>query len=137
VIGVRIGTRVAGRPGRVGLVLGLVLLITTHLAGAVHGSSFEGPHVDVVAATCAQHSPDDGRFAPHPGHDHEADAHIDHAADRPRTVSADDTVLEPGSDGMAPIPAIGTGGAAPRDPPTVTGSSYGRSTLVLHCVWRQ
>ncbi|WP_326718444.1 MULTISPECIES: hypothetical protein [unclassified Streptomyces] len=147
-IEVRIGTRAAGRPGCVGLVLGLVVLITVHLTSAVHGSSFEGPHVDAVTATCAQQSAgDDGRIAPPPGHDHKADGHIDHAADRPRTVSAGDTVLEPGSDGPAPISAIGTGGAAPRDPPgvttspygrsTLTTSPYGRSTLALHCVWRQ
>lgn len=139
----RIGARAVGRPGWLGLVLGLVVLITAHLAGTVHSSLFEGPHVSTVAAVCAHHGTDgDGRFAPHPGHDHEADTHIDHAADRPRPVSADDTVLEPGFDGLAPIAAVGgDGGAAPRDPPAaVTGSSYssyGRSTLVLHCVWRQ
>jgi len=137
---VRSGVRAVGRPGWLGLVVGLVVLITAHLAGTVHSSLYEGPHVSPVAAVCVHHGADgDGRFAPDPGHDHEADTHIDHAADRPRTVSADDTVLEPGFDGLVPTPAVGGGGAAtPRDPPAaVTGSSDGRSTLVLHCVWRQ
>jgi hypothetical protein len=146
VVGLRISTRAGGHPSRVGLLLALVLLTVAHLAGTVHASSFEGPHVSVLVAAHEQHGTngDDRKSAPHPGHDHEADDHIDHAADRPRSVSIDDTILGPcpGLDGLTLLPVAGagpagTGGVSPRDPPGIPRSSYGPSPLALHCVWRQ
>ncbi|WP_069758166.1 hypothetical protein [Streptomyces sp. LUP47B] len=137
-----IGVRVSGHPRRAGLLLGLVLLTVAHLVGAVHGSAFEGPHLNAVADVApvgVQETADSGRFTPHPGHHHHWDGHIDHAADRPRTASPDDTVPPSVPDGLAlPQARVGTGGAAPRDPPgTNSPSPYGRSALALHCVWRQ
>ncbi|UXY30243.1 hypothetical protein [Streptomyces sp. HUAS TT20] len=107
----------------------------------MHGASFEGPHIGALAVDVWEHAADAGRLAPH-----HADGHIDHAADRPRSVALDDRFLEPashflepGTDCLAVTPASapGTGGAAPRDPPGVSRSPYCCSALALHCVWRQ
>ncbi|MBX7555250.1 hypothetical protein K1Y78_46955 [Streptomyces sp. tea 10] len=138
-IGLWIRVRAGGRSGHVGLLLGLVVIIVVHLSGTVHGASFEGPHLDAVEAVGAHHGASD---APTPEHDHKAGGHIDHAADRPRSVSADDIVLEPGAGGLALIPVgatgpFGTGATAPGDPPGSKGCPDGRYTLALHCIWRQ
>ncbi|WBO65686.1 hypothetical protein [Streptomyces camelliae] len=144
-IGLRIKGKAVGRSGRVGLLLGLVVIIVVHLAGTVHGASFEESHLDAVQAVGAYHSADGGHGAsdaPTPEHDHKTGGHIDHAADRPRSVSADDVVVEPAAAGPALIPAattgpFGTGATAPGDPPGGKGSPDGRFTLALHCIWRQ
>jgi hypothetical protein len=142
VIRLQIGAKTAGRSGRVGLPLGLVVLIAAHLAGAVHGSSFAGPHLSVTAVACSQGGAEaeSGTLAPSPGHEHKADGHIDHAADRPR-AAVDDTADEPDHDGIPLIPPAAPGSpaghAAWQRPPGVPRSPDGRSTLTLHCVWRQ
>ncbi|WP_306942811.1 hypothetical protein [Streptomyces phaeochromogenes] len=67
-----------------------------------------GAHLSAVEALCVHPGTggEGGRPAPHPGHGHKTDGHIDHAVGRPRTiVSADDTVLEPSSDALALPPA--------------------------------
>lgn len=130
------------RPGRAGFLLGLVLLITAHLSGAVHASSFTGPLVTVEAAASAQ--PPAGCDRDHdetPGHEHRAGDHIDHAADRPRT-SVDETVVEsahadpavspPDSADTTLMPAV-----RDRPPSAVACAADGRGALTLHCVWRQ
>lgn len=43
------------RPGGAARLLGLVALIAVHLAGAVHGAAFEGPHFGLAAAACSDH----------------------------------------------------------------------------------
>lgn len=129
------------RPGRVGLFLGLVLLITAHLAGAVHASSFTGPPATVEAAAEAQPPADTGHdHEPAPAHRHSAGGHIDHAADRPRTT-ADEAVAEcgqadpaagsSGSAGFALMPAIWR-----RPSDTADSRTDSTRTLALHCVWR-
>ncbi|MEV0180112.1 hypothetical protein AB0I54_12545 [Streptomyces sp. NPDC050625] len=140
-IGVRVVRRAAMRPGRVGLFLGLVLLITAHLAGAVHASSFTGPPVTVEAATAAQPPAGAGHgHEPAPAHRHSAGGHIDHAADRPR-ATADEALAEcdqsdpaaaaSGSAGFAVMP---TGWGRPVD--IAACATGGPGTLALHCVWR-
>lgn len=152
----RVGASAAGRPGRVGLLLGLVMLIVAHLSGTGHGASFTGPHVSAAVEVFSHHDhhdhhedADDGTLAPslghdhpghdHPGHDHKGDGH-DHAADRPR-AAVDDTVAEAEQDGLSPIlpaaPGSSAGPAAWHRPPGVARSRDGPSTLALHCVWRQ
>ncbi|MDX3695658.1 hypothetical protein PV726_36125 [Streptomyces europaeiscabiei] len=88
-IGSRAGAGAFGSAGRVGLLLGLVVILAAHLAGTVHGAAFEGPHLDMVVAVAHHDAYDDrgGHPSPHPEHDHEheADGHADHAADRPGT----------------------------------------------------
>ncbi|MFF4509328.1 hypothetical protein [Streptomyces sp. NPDC001401] len=142
-IGLRVGARTARRPGRVGPLLALVVLITLHLAGSVHGASFEGPHLSLTVTERAQHDAGEDLGEPLPGcptHHHHADGHIDHAADRPRTTSVDGIGPASGPHGLAPIPAVApsfvrTEGS--RDPPRTHRSPYGRFALVLRCVWRQ
>ncbi|WP_433453577.1 hypothetical protein ACQPXS_35635 [Streptomyces sp. CA-142005] len=143
-IGPRIAVRTAWPSGRAGQLLGLVLLITVHLAGHTHGAAFEGRHVDVAGVKRAHDTDvDTGEaLAGTPGHHHHhhPGAHIDHAVDRPRAVSADATDSAPVPDAVAAIPVtvpapvrVGT----TRDPPPGPRSAYGRSALALHCVWRQ
>ncbi|MGW1157490.1 hypothetical protein ACWD5Q_27350 [Streptomyces sp. NPDC002513] len=133
--------RASMRPGRVGFFLGLVLLITAHLAGAVHASSFAGPHVAVEVAASARPPADTGHEGePSPAHQHRAGDHIDHAADRPRTA-VDTTVADPGHADPAGSPSA-TADATPT--PAVRGRPSGTAapttdapdTLALHCVWR-
>ncbi|GHE12762.1 hypothetical protein GCM10010339_77440 [Streptomyces alanosinicus] len=129
------------RPGRVGLFLGLVLLVTAHLTGAVHAASFAGSHLTVEVTARAQLPADAGHEdEPAPAHQHRAGDHIDHAADRPRTA-ADETVTEPGHTdpadgpsgpaGVIPLPGVR---CRPSATPVSTGDAPG--TLALHCVWR-
>ncbi|MFF8881322.1 hypothetical protein [Streptomyces flaveolus] len=138
--GVEAATRASARPGRIGLLLGLVLLVTAHLAGAVHMSSFAGPHVAVEVTTCSQPEADDGHgLGPAPGHHHHADAHIDHTVDRPRTA-ADDGIAGPcvGGPGEG-LPSAADTAPAPADqerPGAAAGTADGHGTLALHCVWR-
>lgn len=130
---------IAGRSGRVGLLLGLLVLITAHLSGAVHGASFAGPHMSPVAVISEHGANSDGSDAP-PGHDHKSGAHIDHTADRPRTASQD-TPSEPGHDSGSPAasPAakVSDAGGGWRYLPHDFAAVQGSSTLELHCVWRQ
>jgi hypothetical protein len=120
---------------RVGLFLGLALLVTAHLAGTVHASTFAGSHLTIDEVQVhTGHGPH-----PDPGHEHKADGHIDHAADRPRDVG-DGTSIAPGHDELssAPSTAAEAGAAhAARPRPSDVSLPDGRSTLALHCVWRQ
>ncbi len=128
------------RPGRVGLLLALVLLVTAHLAGSVHASSFAAPHVPVEVAVSAQ-APvvADHKGEPVPAHQHGAMGHIDHTADRPRTT-ADETICVTGhaepaygptaSSDATPLPVW----CRPAGPPVrTTGCPL---TLALYCLWR-
>ncbi|MFE5602606.1 hypothetical protein ACFQ8O_25870 [Streptomyces coelicoflavus] len=132
--------RASARPGHFGLLLGLVLLITAHLAGATHTSAFAGPHVVVEVTACFQPAADaDHGLEPVPGHHHHADTHIDHAVDRPRT-DVDDAVV--GHSGGAADGLPDDAGAA-LAPPSKQGRAVavergvdGHGILALHCVWR-
>ncbi|MFH7338924.1 hypothetical protein [Streptomyces sp. KHY 26] len=124
---------------RVGLLLGLVVLITAHLAGTVHSSAFTGPHVGGLADRfeISAHDSQDGPGPP-PGHEHEMDGHTDHAVDRPR-AAADDAVGKPEHDASALVPAAAPCPAGPaiRCPNGIARAPDGPSTLTLHCVRRQ
>ena len=145
-IGLRFRARAAGRSGRIGLLLGLVVIVAAHLTGTVHGSPFEGSPVSAVVTVGAQHRADGGPLAPAPWHEPKAEGHADHTADRPRTVSVGDTVLgpglDPGFDELALVPAdapvpVGARGAQEVPPGLKGPSPYGRSALVMHGVRRQ
>ncbi|MCF3130440.1 hypothetical protein [Streptomyces olivochromogenes] len=133
--------RASMRPGRVGFFLGLVLLIAAHLAGAVHASSFTGPHVAVETAAVPRPPAETGHdHEPAPEHRHSSGGHIDHAADRPRTT-AGEAVTE--SDQAEP--AAGSSGSADgalmlavrcRRSDTAVPTSDSPRILALHCVWR-
>lgn len=134
-------TRPPGRAGRAGLLLGLVLLITAHLAGAVHAPSSTGLHMALVLAghSTAEADTDHGSTST-PGDDHQADGHIDHAADRPRDA-VHGRAAGSGDDAPAAAPPATTGAAethaARSHPPDVPPVPHGPGTFALHCVWRQ
>ncbi|MCN9244083.1 hypothetical protein NGF19_25440 [Streptomyces sp. RY43-2] len=141
-IGVRLQTWPPGRAGRIGLLLGLVMLVTAHLAGSIHAASFGGPHsasADVDRSRPATADADHG-FNPAPGHDHKADGHIDHAVDRPRDT-VDGAVSEPGHDTPDTAPPTTARAEAAHAawtlPPRLFPVPDGRATLALHCVLRQ
>ncbi|MZE80609.1 hypothetical protein [Streptomyces xinghaiensis] len=129
-IGLRIGPPAAVQVGRMGLLLGLVVLIAAHLAGHVHGPGFTGSRGQVGASSCAHltawgsgtppepehgdgqdHEHDHGSHHDH-GSDHDqdqdhADGHVDHAVDRPRAVAPPHAVTawSPDVSGMSPYPS--------------------------------
>jgi|GEM_PF-6685133 len=131
--------KVAGRSGRIGLMLGLLVLITAHLSGAVHGASFAGPHMSAVAVISGHGAAEDRSPAP-PAHDHKYEAHIDHAADRPRTASQD-TAAEPdhesGSTATSPATRVADVRGAWRNLTHASTPVQGGCTLALHCIRRQ
>ncbi|MFD1658407.1 hypothetical protein ACFSL4_09330 [Streptomyces caeni] len=139
--GARMGARNPGRPGRTGLLLGLVVLITAHLAGAVHSSSFTGLPMTAVVAGCSGAGGDtDHGLTSVPGHDHKADGHIDHAADRPRDAVHGAVAGSGDEPPAAPSPTAGPGeayAARARPPDTLLPVPHGSGTFALHCVWRQ
>ncbi|MBQ0984682.1 hypothetical protein KBZ10_09165 [Streptomyces sp. F63] len=152
-IGLRIGPPAAGRRGRIGLLLGLVVLIAAHLAGHVHGPAFTGPHAPAGASSSAHPTARDIVPSPEhgPGHEHEhphADEHVDHAVDRPRAVVRPYAVTAYGPDTSGLSSSLSWLSAADPQRSAVTGMVFegarggarapdGRSALALHCVWRQ
>ncbi|WP_158711009.1 hypothetical protein [Streptomyces albus] len=121
-IGLRIGPSAAVRAGRMGLLLGLVVLIAAHLAGHVHGPAFTGALAQAGASSCAHLTAWESGFSPEYGHErghehghghvrddehkhehHHADDHVDHAVDRPRAVlqSHAVTVHSPDASGLS------------------------------------
>ncbi|WP_345645681.1 hypothetical protein [Streptomyces siamensis] len=136
-IGSRVRTRTPGA-GRLWLLLGVVLIVVAHLAGAVHGAALGGTHTPfpVISRADGEAHIADG-IKPPPGHDHTADGHVDHVADRPRTG---ETGAGPGHDGPDTPPstavapgAAHTSGGGPRGPLAAAGR---RGIRALHCVWR-
>ncbi|MFE7979765.1 hypothetical protein [Streptomyces shenzhenensis] len=143
-ITVRAAILASRRPGRIGLFLGLAVLVTAHIAGAVHSSSFAGPHlgVEVVAQVHPSVGVAHGPGQP-PGHRHDAEDHLDHAVDRPRS-GPDAATAGPGHADPAIAPAVMAAAASatfpdvPRTgPPHACPAADGPDTLALHCVWRQ
>ncbi|MFJ7905007.1 hypothetical protein ACIQ6V_31750 [Streptomyces sp. NPDC096198] len=140
-IGERRTRRAPGRPGHLGLVLGLVLLITAHLSGALHAAPFAGPHVPVETAASAGRPAGTGHEGePEPAHQHDGGVHIDHAADRPRTTADATLAAHPRArPAVTPSPPGGTTVlTALRGLPshTLPPPKDSRSPLALHCVWR-
>ncbi|MGW5677725.1 hypothetical protein ACWEV4_22005 [Streptomyces sp. NPDC003860] len=132
-IGSRLGGYAGRPPGRLVLLVGLVVLVVAHLAGAVHRSGTTGPHLVVAAAPC--HHEAAGAFAPgHEGDD--GGEHIDHGVDRPRAQDADapaqGAMEQPQSDAaLDRVVHCGPCRAAPSE------AVDGRTRLVRHCVLRQ
>ncbi|MDR3081557.1 MAG: hypothetical protein LBV60_11635 [Streptomyces sp.] len=131
-------------PARVWLLLGLVVLVTAHLAGTVHCSAFAGPHVGGIV-DCSQLDPldtddDHDRPARPPGHEHTADGHGDHMVDRPRAV-CDDAIAEPEHDVPSPVPVTAASGPLARPgircgAGGIARAPDGPSILTLNCVRR-
>jgi hypothetical protein len=137
-----VGNRVQRRPASSLLLIGLILLVASHLLGALHGPGFVGPHQPLtvggvtqsaaVAETAVTES-DHGH-----GHDHEVfEDTVAHAVDRVRD-SADHPahapqIAEPVMD--RPVTSALSGRADPSggDP----GPPGGRSACARLCVWRQ
>ncbi|MGW0285413.1 hypothetical protein ACWDXT_20195 [Streptomyces sp. NPDC003236] len=132
--------RASMRPHRLGLLLGLVLLVTAHLAGSVHADSYAGPLMPVEVAVSTQATADAGhKGEPVPAHQHGAAGHIDHTADRPRTTG-DETICEAGHADPAGDPTASSD-ATPlpvrcRPPDIPVRASSCPVTLALYCLWR-
>ncbi len=134
------GSRPQPRPAPSVLLIGLILLVASHLVGALHGPGFLGPHKPLTTANVVLSTApaEPLAFGPEHGHDHDVfEDTVEHAVDRVR-VSADRPVhdpelVEPVVDrpGMSPSP----GRAVPGDGVPVQG--VGRSACARHCVWRQ
>ncbi|MGB8939249.1 MAG: hypothetical protein WCD21_03265 [Streptomyces sp.] len=144
VVRLRIGRGPVGRAGRFALLFGLVLLITAHLSGGVHGAAFAGPHTVVGAAACSGAGSETGPATVggehRPGHEHHADSHFDHTVDRPRADSgevANPPLLDSGT--TQPASATSEFSLACRGGPRSAAlcTPGGHAALSLHCVWRQ
>jgi hypothetical protein len=131
----------SGRPARVTLLLGLVLLITAHLGGAVHGPAFEGPHTLVSAVGCPVHSKATGAL-PTDRHEHHGGGHddmLDHTVDRLRGP------VGPAAGGVGHAVPYAYAPAADAVPDNraadrslaVPGRANGRIRTTLLCVSRQ
>ncbi|MFF4113620.1 hypothetical protein [Streptomyces sp. NPDC001714] len=135
-----VGRRAQHRPLPTVLLLGLILLVASHLVGALHGPAFLGPHqpittTHVMVSTAKEQTasdPDHGRR-----HGDASDDTLQHAVDRVRD-SADlpahaPQLLEPVVDRPDTHPWLGRAGPTDSDP----APDGGRSACVRHCLWRQ
>ena len=141
VIRVMVGSRAQRRPMLSVLLIGLILLVASHLVGALHGPGFLGPHEPVTltaSTTPSTTAVEPLAFGPEHGHGHDIrDDSVEHSVDRVR-ASTDRpahaaNLVEPVVDrpvtGASPGPAAPRGGAPP--------PAGGRSPCVRLCVWRQ
>jgi hypothetical protein len=65
--------RCTRRPVPSVLLIGLILLVATHLPGALHGPGFLGPHTSLTAVGAVQPVADvEAAVGPEHGHSHEA-----------------------------------------------------------------
>lgn len=132
----------AGRRERAAWLGVLVLLVSTHLLGAVHGPAFAGPHTPVATASCARASAGgDADLASRThGHDHEhghgLEDSVDHAVDRLPTPV--DHVLDGAGDAAPHESVQGVVSAGPvRRPQGRARPADGQITLALLCVSRR
>lgn len=136
----------AQRPVPSVLLIGLILLVASHLVGALHGPGFLGPHKPLTAVGVVQsvaavetETVESGHGHGH-GHDHHHEFHedtVEHAVDRVRS-SADGPVHspqidEPTTSRLAASASLGHARPEDGDPEP----SGGRSACTRHCVWRQ
>ncbi|MGP4086082.1 hypothetical protein [Streptomyces sp. KR55] len=140
-ISVMAGSR-AQRPVPSVLLIGLILLVASHLVGALHGPGFLGPHkslspvgvVQPVAPVKAE-----AVEAGH-GHDHDHEFHedtVEHAVDRVRSA-ADGPAHAPQIDEPATGQLVTSGSLGHARPEAgVPEPAGGRSACARHCVWRQ
>ncbi|MFI6008671.1 hypothetical protein ACIBAG_07545 [Streptomyces sp. NPDC051243] len=145
-ISVMVGSRVQ-RPVPSVLLIGLILLVASHLVGALHGPGFLGSHqpfsaVGVVqsAAPVEAEAIGSGHGHDH-GHDRDHEVHedtVEHAVDRVRS-SVDGPahapqIEEPATGLLAASAPLGHAAGPGVGVPDPAG---GRSACALHCVWRQ
>lgn len=145
VIRVMVGSRAQSRRAPSVLLIGLILLVASHLVGALHGPGFHGPHKPLFPiAGVALQAPamEPVAIESDHGHGHHHDVHedtVDHAVDRVRDSSDPDRtapapqLVEPVADHPATsasphVAGPGDGGPSP---------GGGRSACARHCVWRQ
>lgn len=142
VIRVMVGSRVRGRPAPSVLLIGFILLVASHLLGALHGPGFLGPHTPLMPLRAAQPiavaEAIGSAHEQHHEHHHEIfEDTVEHAVDRVR-VSADGPLhapqpVEPVID--QPITHASPDRAGPDS--GVPWPPGGRSVCARHCVWRQ
>jgi hypothetical protein len=149
VIGIgTVAVRARSRPGRTGLFLGLVFLVTVHIGQGVHSASFTGPHLGAAIVAETHRSADGAHgLGLDPEHHHHPGEHIDHTVDRPRastdtTAAAGPGHISPASDppctaaqAVAVLPDIHRARAPDTD--TDPADPAGPGILALHCVRRQ
>ena len=128
------------RPAPSALFIGLIVLVASHLVGALHGPGFVGPH-KVVTASSAPSTviAEPVAHRSRHGHGHDVfDDSLEHAVDRVR-VNADLPARAPQPVGpmVAHRPATSPSleRAAPAD--GASAPAHGRSACAQHCVWRQ
>jgi hypothetical protein len=137
------GGRADARPLLSTLLIGLVLLVAAHLLGALHGPGFTASHASLPGVACS-HPASVGsshvEAAPGPGHEHQqrGNGEIEHAVDRLRAPADQAPAVAEAAESFSYEAAVSTlpSGLAER-PGNSHSPPDGRSTLVLHCVWRQ
>ncbi|MFR0359793.1 hypothetical protein [Streptomyces sp. MCC20] len=135
-----VGSRVLRRPAPSVLLIGLIVLVASHLVGALHGPGFVGPHkpVAVIAASSTAVAEPEIPGSRH-GHSHDVfDDSLEHAVDRVRaTADLPAHAPQPVEPVVAQRP--GTRPSPRRAAPAggVSAPAHGRSVCAQHCVWRQ
>ncbi|MFC4467327.1 hypothetical protein ACFPH6_22830 [Streptomyces xiangluensis] len=128
------------RPAPSVLLIGLILLVASHLLGALHGPGFLGPHQPLTAVGAVQSvsAVEAEAVGSGHGHGHEfLEDTVEHAVDRVRP-SADGPVhspqiAEPVTSRLVASASLSQAG--PGD--GVPEPANGRSACARHCVWRQ
>jgi hypothetical protein len=140
VIRTMVGRRAQHRPLPTVLLLGLILLVASHLVGALHGPGFLDPHQSITTTHVLVPSAKE-QMASDSDHGHRhgdaSDDSLQHAVDRVRD-SADLPVhapqlIEPVVDRPDTHPFPGRAGPTDSD----SAPDGGRSACARHCVWRQ
>ncbi|MFF1321003.1 MULTISPECIES: hypothetical protein [Streptomyces] len=137
-----VGSRIQRRTAPSLLLIGLILLVGSHLLGALHGPGFIGPHQPLFTTASAVSAAAEPAAlgADHDDHGHGHDVvedTVEHAVDRVRDESDHPVrasqLTEPAAE--RPVMSASPDGAAPREGGPSPGG--GRSACVRHCVWRQ
>ncbi|MEW1773343.1 hypothetical protein [Streptomyces sp. NPDC086777] len=134
------GRRAQHRPLPTVLLLGLILLVASHLVGALHGPAFLGPHRPIttmhVRVPTAEEQTASGSDHGH-RHGDASEETIPHAVDRVRDSAGlpvhAPRLLEPVADRPGTHPRPGRAGPTESD----SAPDGGRSACVRHCLWRQ
>lgn len=143
-----VGSRIQRRTAPSLLLIGLILLVGSHLLGALHGPGFIGPHQPLFTTAMAAPAATEPTAlgADHGGHgqghgrgqDHNIlEDTVEHAVDRVRDTSDHPVrapqLVEPAAE--RPVMSASADRAAPAEGGPSPGG--GRSAGVRHCVWRQ
>ncbi|MFF7647528.1 hypothetical protein [Streptomyces canus] len=138
-IRVMVGSRALRRPAPSVLLIGLILLVASHLLGALHGPGFLGPHQPFAMASApVSRATEQMASGPDHGHGHDVfDDAVEHAIDRVR-VPVDRPFHAPQpAEPVVDRPRLHpfSGRADSRDGVPAPGG--GRSVCARHCLWRQ